>query len=88
MPEEREVEGGEEKNKFKNIRCSSVTGEGRVGLVSDDRLQIGSLSPLFPAVAIGSGGSDICHLFALIQHGLGEINALHGVERKELGEGE
>lgn len=49
-------------------------------IIGNDGLQVGALSPLLAAVAIGSGGSNTCDLFAFVQHGLGKINALHDVE--------
>jgi len=56
------------------------------GVIGDNGLQVGALSPLLAAAAIGSRGSYICHLLAFVQHGLGKINAFHGVGLEGVGD--
>ena len=75
---------GEKEKKKLHSRFCGFARFARLCIVGDDGLQISALSPLLAAVAIGSRRSNTGHLFSLIQYGLGEINALHVVEWKEL----
>lgn len=62
----------------KNIlsRGGLVDSRG-IGIIGNDRFQIGSLSALLSTIAIGRRSRDTGHLFSFVEDGFCDVNTVH-----------